>query len=366
METPASTQWADFSLSRDGKSMGCLLDGSVYWWTRDRGFRFMDEGPGDRSGIGISADGSSLIAARTTEDGQRPAIWLRDGSVIDLGFLPGDCNMDHQDDGGFDLNGNGTIAVGQTATCSEEVAFIWTPTDGLHELPTVNGAESLGMAVSAEGDLVAGYCEHPREGYPRPAVWRDGQGPHLILGTESSGEAHNVSPNGRFVVGQARMGGPSPQAFVWNGQDDPLALGNLSDRATDSSLARAVSDDGTVVGWSGDEMWGDQEAFIWTRKTGLESLGDYFAARDVELPEGMVLTAALDISGDGTTIVGTCRDRNWKQGYWVARIGDATDPAPVVQGNPWEPRPMDQVRPDTMATHPADILNPFPFGKRRF
>lgn len=366
METPGTTQLADFSLSRDGKSMGCLLDGSVYWWTRARGFHFMDEGPGNHHIVGMSHDGSSLIATKNGDDGPRPTIWLRDGSAIDLGSLQGDCNMNHQYDGGFDLSANGTIAVGQTATCSAEVAFVWTPVDGIQELPTTSGADSRGTAVSAQGNLVAGYCEHPSEGFPRPAIWRDGQGPTFILGDQSSGEARNVSPNGRFVVGQAVIGTPSPRAFVWRDDAEPVVLGNLSGRATDSSLARAVSDDGTVVGWSGDEMWGDQEAFIWTRKSGLLSLADYLADRDVNLPEGMILTAALDISGDGTTIVGTCRDKNWKQGYWIAQVRDSSETAPVLQGNPWEPRPMDHVRPDTMATHPADILNPFPFGKRRF
>jgi hypothetical protein len=121
-----------------------------------------------------------------------------------------------------------------------------------------------------------------------------------------------------------------------------------------------------VVGWSGDEMWGDQEAFIWSRKTGMSSVAGYLASRDVALPADMVLTAVLDISGDGKTLVGTCRDRNWKQGFWMARLGDSPDQAPPVMSNPWEPKPMDHVRPDTMDSFPADMLNPFPFGKRRF
>lgn len=346
--------------------MGCLLDGSIYRWTRSGGFLYLDEGPKNSGGVGMSADGSSIIATRTGDDGPRPTIWHRDGSTIDLEFFPGDCNMDHRHDGGFDLNADGTVAVGQTATCSADVAFVWTTAGGLHRLPSVGGADSRGNAISARGNLVVGYCEHPVVGYPRPAIWRDGSGPTLILGSESSGEARNVSTNGRFVVGQAQMGGISPQAFVWEDGSQPLALGNLSGRATDSSLARAVSNEGTVVGWSGDEMWGDQEAFIWTGNNGISSLANYFASREVDLPEGMILTAALDISADGTTVVGICRDRNWKQGYWIAHLGESPDSPPADQSNPWDHKPLDHVRPDTMDTYPADMLNPFPFGKRRF
>ena len=105
------------------------------------------------------------------------------------------------------------------------------------------------------------------------------------------------------------MGDLRPQAFFWTDGAPAIALGNLGGRATDSSLARAVSDDGTVVGWSGEELWGDQEAFIWTRENRMLSLAVYLGSRGVELPEGMVLTAALDISGDGNTMVGLAGTR---------------------------------------------------------
>jgi probable HAF family extracellular repeat protein len=168
------------------------------------------------------------------------------------------------------------------------------------------------------------------------------------------------------VVGQAEMGGLSPRAFFWKEGFQPVNLGNLSGRATDTSLAKAVSDNGTVVGWSGDAMWGDQEAFIWTASGGMQSLAAFLAARDVKIPRGMVLTAAMDISGDGGTVVGLCRDKDWNQGYWRIRLGDAPAPAPVVNTNPWEPKPLDHIRPDSLDTFPADMLNPFPFGKRKF
>jgi hypothetical protein len=98
----------------------------------------------------------------------------------------------------------------------------------------------------------------------------------------------------------------------------------------------------------------------------MQSLAAYLAARDVKIPRGMVLTAAMDISGDGGTVVGLCRDKDWNQGYWRIRLGDTPAPAPVVNANPWEPKPLDHIRPDSLDTFPADMLNPFPFGKRKF
>jgi len=366
MEPPIACQTADFSLSQDGKSMACLLDGSVYWWTRALGFRFLDPGVPTASGVGIAADGSSIIAARAAESGARPTIWLRDGSIIDLGCLEADCHLDPSDNCGFDLSGDGSVAVGQIASCTGDIAFVWKTGQGLNPLPSPTGAESRTSATSAAGDLLVGFCERPEDGYRHPALWRDGEGPILFLGTGTQGEALNISPNGRYVVGQAALDRPGLRGFFWMEGSPAVILGNLSGEATDSSLAKAVADDGTVVGWSGDFMWGDQEAFIWTRRDGMVSLADYLTAREVELPEGMVLTAALDISADGSTIVGLCRDREWSPGFWRVQLGGSPMASTDVHPNPWEPLPMDSARPDSLIILPGDLLNPFPFGKRRF
>jgi len=366
LETPGTSQWADFSLSRDGQSMGCLLAGAVYWWTSEDGFRFLDPGITTQGGVGMAADGGSLIAAKSGHGGALPAIWFRDGSSVDLGVMRGDCDMDQLSDGGFDINADGTVAVGQTASCTAEVAFVWTPADGLQCLPVPPEADSRGMAVSGDGRIVVGFCEHPDQEFRRPALWRQNDGPVLFLGPNRAGEAMNISLNGKFIVGQADLGGISRQAYFWTEGAETVGMGNLSGRATDTSLASAVSDDGKVVGWSGDPLWGEQEAFIWTRKGGMLSLPDHLAAHGVKVPQGIILTSALDISGDGKTVVGICRDGDWNQQYWLIHLGDSLDSGPMAETKPWEPEPLDPLSPDTLDAFQADMLNPFPFGKRRY
>jgi len=366
LETPGTSQWADFSLSRDGQSMGCLLAGAVYWWTAEGGFRFLDPGITSQGGVGMAADGGSLIAAKAGHGGALPAIWFRDGSSVDLGVMPGDCDMDHLSDGGFDINADGTVAVGQTASCAAEVAFVWTPEDGLQCLPVPPEVDSRGMAVSADGRTVVGFCEHPDKEFRRPALWHEDDGPVLFLGPNRAGEAMNISLNGKFIVGQADLGGISRQAYFWTEGAETVAMGNLSGRATDTSLASAVSNDGKVVGWSGDPLWGEQEAFIWTRKGGMLSLPDHLAAHGVKIPQGIILTSALDISGDGSTVVGVCRDKDWNTRYWLIHLGDSLDSGPMAEIKSWEPEPLDPLSPDTLDAFQADMLNPFPFGKRRY
>ncbi len=366
MQPPGQSQWAEFSLSRDGSNLGCLLGGAVYWWTASGGFRLLDSGLASQGGVGMAAEGGALVAARPGATGAVPTIWYRDGSSRALAVELSDCGADHQVDGGFDLNADCTVVVGQVVGCDGERAFRWSNTSGLVELPAVPGGDSRGTAVSADGRVIVGFCESDEGGYRRPVIWRAGRKPVFFLGADHPGEALNISLNGQFVVGQAQLGGLSPQAFFWQQGTAPVSLGNLSGRATDTSLARAVADNGTVVGWSGDALWGDQEAFVWSAQGGMQSCARLLAAQGAKLPEGVLLTAALDISGDGRTVVGTCRDKDWNQGYWMARLGETVGPVSDATTRPWRPAAMDHLAPDSLDVLEADMLNPFPFGRRRY
>jgi hypothetical protein len=366
LDAPDRGRWADFSLSRDGKNMGCLLGGAVYWWTAADGFRFLDEGSPNQGGVGMSATGNALIAAREIDGGTVPTIWFLGGSTVDIGFLADECRTIVHADLGYDLNADGTMAVGQSTTCDAATGFVWTRDQGLLGLPHGLADDSRASAVSADGRTVVGFCDHPVTGFRRPALWRDGQGPILFLGPDRAGEALNISLNGGLVVGQAEMGGISPQAFLWVEGNEPVGLGNLSGKGTDASLASAVSDDGKVVGWSGDELWSDQEAFIWTAQAGMRSLAGILAENGVDIPEGLNLTGALDISGDGITVVGVGRDQAWNQRYWRIRLDRSLDHAPVAVTRPWNRDRVVPASPDSIEIHRAEVLHPFPFGKRRY
>lgn len=366
LEVPRSVDWADFSLSRDGRHMGCVLDGSVWWWTARGGYRLLDEGDPSLGHVGMAADGSALAAARRGPAGPLPAVWYADGRRVDLGFLPADCPGEPLVDYRFDMSANGGAAVGLETDCAEERAFLWTAGGGLRSLQGEEGTGTKATAISADGLTVVGWSENPGDGVRRPALWRNGNGPHLILGKGRAGEATNVSLDGRVVVGQAILGGLSPQAFTWTEGAEAVSLGTLRGRPTDPSLALAVSDDGKVVGWSGDALWGEQEAFLWTSRRGMMSLEQLLLEQGVAVPDGIVLTSALDISGDGTTVVGVGRDGDWNTRFWRIRLGGSLESNPLAGSNPpraWRP---ESARPDTLDRFRADFLHPFPFGKHRY
>jgi len=345
--------------------MGCLISGDIYWWTAGGGFSFVDSGTPWGGGVGMSADGSALIAARRDRERTVPTVWYLDGSSIRLGSLEGSCDGKVTGSVGYDVSADGMVAVGQTETCTGQVGFAWSLRAGLEKLTPAAAGDSRGTAVSADGRVIVGFAEHPEKGFRRPALWQDGRGPEFILGSERAGEALGVSLDGRSVVGQADLGGPQPQAFYWTPRSEALGLGSLSGRATDCSLAKAVSDDGKVVGWCGDLLWGDLRAFLWTAQDGMVSLAAVLDEHDVDLPDGLILAQALDISGDGTTVVGVGRNRDWSEFYWRIRfegpLTAASSPAPT----PRVPLRRHMALPDSLHISPAEVLDAFPFGKRR-
>lgn len=78
-------------------------------------------------------------------------------------------------------------------------------------------------------------------------------------------------------------------------------LGYLTDDGFES-IANAVTADGSViVGYSNSAA--GREAFRWTQESGMQSLKLYLLGQGVDTA-GWQLLQAVDISGDGTTIVG--------------------------------------------------------------
>ena len=104
----------------------------------------------------------------------------------------------------------------------------------------------------------------------------------------NSSEARAVSVNGSVVVGVADDSNGNPRAFRWTLATGIQDLGTLGG---DGSEATDVSADGTViVGWSSDAS-GIYRAFRWTESTGMQDLGvgDY--------------SKAYGVSADGVAII---------------------------------------------------------------
>ncbi len=200
-----------------------------------------------------------------------------------------------------DLSADGSVIVGATQL-GTGLAIRWTKAEGYRELgdlrdpPTLSDAD----AVTADGRIVVGGGTNEgidMEGY----YWTD-DGGMVSIGTLAApvpGEVHaiessGVSDAGDVVVGYVgRNGGNGFEAFRWTASQGMEALGALPGGF--DSAALDITGDGTkLVGSAYDEC--GQQAVYWTRASGFVALGNFSGVSSS--------SAAEAITPDGAVIVG--------------------------------------------------------------
>ena len=182
--------------------MGCLLDGSVYWWTEMEGFRFVDEGSARPGGVGLSASGNALVATREGEHGPLATIWYLDGSSIDLDPIVRACQDAPMGSSGLGLSADGSLAVVCDSDCETEQGFLWEARTGATPLADA-GSGARAVTCSDDGSTFVGYGTDPESGLQTPVLWRADGRAERFLGTGPTGLALDVSADGGAVVGQA-------------------------------------------------------------------------------------------------------------------------------------------------------------------
>jgi probable HAF family extracellular repeat protein len=181
-----------------------------------------------------------------------------------------------------DVSADGSVIVGIWLGSGGEASFRWSSNGGMVEIAPFGGAR----AVSKDGAVVVGQSNF------QAYRWTEGTGA-VGLGDLPGGAfdslAFDVSPDGSIIVGHGTRSSGT-EAFRWIAASGMVGLGDLPGGPFHSE-ARGVSADGSVVVGFSDSAFG-QDAFRWTPETGMVSLGAQ-------------TTSALDVSADGTIILGS-------------------------------------------------------------
>jgi len=317
---PVTGTWANFAFSGDGTVMAANYGGEIYRWTATGGFQ--DLGPGDpySSSIGISRDGSTIISGSIGSDGfSRPTLWNSKG-LVDLGHPKNGCtDIGNSWGSGYGVSAAGKVAVGLAWTCKYAEGFVWTAKGGNVSLGHPGGNHSSrASAISANGKMIVGFWEDPT-GPRRPVRWVNGKH-DLFLGAKTIGEATAVNSNGSKIAGQAPDANGNGVAFLYSDKKGLLSLGTINHGPTDQSVANGISDNGIVVGWSGDPFGDGIEAFFWSADTGTASLATVLKQYGANIPDGTILFTAVSISADGSTMAGEYMDSQFNFGNFIAHI----------------------------------------------
>jgi probable HAF family extracellular repeat protein len=221
-------------------------------------------------GNGVTGDGTMVAG----EDNW----WKTSGKVGKFGPFPG--NQDQTQALGLTGTGQAPIAVGAALKGSDANgatfhAFRWTPSGGLQDLGLTTGSESIAVGISADGSVIVGEARDA-SGFWRAFRW--------------------TASTGMQDIGT--LGGPESVAYAAN-HDGSVIVG--------TSLSSGLSD--------------SNDAFIWTAKTGIQSLRAVLQAQGVHSADGWVqVTTAAGISANGTVITGfglSPRTKAFPFGVWT-------------------------------------------------
>lgn len=285
---------------------GSVLGGGAYApfiMTEENGVQFINTAPyGDFTADNwgnISEDGSTLAFNVLFPDQTRQAAYYsaEDGVVL----IPGTqnatiCGEDFN--GVYATNGDGTqfVGLGYYNGC-EFGAFNWTKGDANSVFLNDTGAGARANDISSDGGLIGGWIYQPG-GYLRLAsVWVDGE---LEVLSDRQSEILAVSPSGAKAAGMVETGG-----IYWTAESGAMDIGTLPGDENWGARANSVSDNGVVVGMSGNMFFATPRGFVWTEELGMTYAGDYFTLMGVTGHEGLPISNVVAISGDGTTFAGT-------------------------------------------------------------
>ena len=126
-----------------------------------------------------------------------------------------------------------------------------------------------------------------------------------LPGGEFRSQAVALSPDGSVVIGTSRVGTTfsSEQAFRWTRDTGMVALGSIGNT---SSVADMSADGLTIIGSTGNNIFTEpinSKPYRWTKSGGMEILG---------LPSGFSHASANRITADGDTIYGSASDDGFK------------------------------------------------------
>lgn len=287
------------ALSHDG----CVAAGSLvgreaggFRWTAGGRVELLREAVTVR---GLSASGryvsGSLLDAQAR---QVAAYWDAVGRPHALGHLSGSAAVGQVSEA-FGISDE-PRAVGSTRRASRgSAAFVWTPDDGMRELPAPPQASARALGLG-DGRRIYGWMQ-TADGL-NGMVWESGQ-PRVLSGAggEPIGELLGADHRGEILLGVSARDDGSRVAYRWTASAGVHTFASAADIA--QRYLFASSDDGRImVGGSGT---GDRsQAMVWLEGRSFLSLERLLAERGIALPPGWHPAVLTAISGDGERVAG--------------------------------------------------------------
>ncbi len=311
----------------NGDSAAGYDTSQVLFWTEDGGITQIGglaPGTGVGGDVKISDDGLVIVGPY-----ENPDNGLKEMSKYDvptqtwtpLGGIGG--VSDGQISSAWGISGDGNTVVGLGwLPGSGAHAITWNEATGIVDLgSTVTGRSSRANAASEDGSIVAGW-QDLESGFRQAAIWVDGVQQLISFPNgDPAQEAGSISNDGVWVGGFGNFAN-NFQAYRWSEATGVETLGSPLQPGWRGGTTALSGDGSIVIGFyrpQGPALFGS--GFIWTEALGVTDLNSYAESLGIDT-QGIIMSLPLDISADGSTIVGAGRDSNNQRVGFVLKLDE--------------------------------------------
>jgi uncharacterized membrane protein len=295
-----------------------------FYWTEETGVVLVG---GTSAGNGVGGQ------AKVSDDGTRMVGTVLSGSsgLYEMGICLLDSGAEWVPLGGIGSSSGGEASSGWgiSGDGSTAVGLGWISAGGAHAIrsadlaaptdlgSTVKGRSSRANGCDGDGSVVVGW-QDSTSGFRQGAVWNEGLQTLMTLASSGSalGEAAACSADGSWVVGSG-VSTNGWNAWRWSSETGGVNIGTPPSFGWRGASVDISADGSTIVGFyrpfPGPATFG--RGFIWNEEDGQQDLTDLAIARGIEIPTGVILALPLGISSDGTTVVGIARGPSGTFGF---------------------------------------------------
>ncbi len=262
----------------------------------------------------VSDDGSVVLGCMPNiPDGQNnevAGIWTAANGWQSLGYLPDALSCPSRSNG-YELSGDGTIAVGLSWDGCSGRGFWWSQATGMLELePLANGGNRASV-VSSDGTVIGGFAQGSSN--RTPAMWDGVTTDGMLLDPPSGnivGEVQGISDDGTILLGNW-----AGDAYRYTEKGGVEILGQGSIAPSWTGIATDIANSGTIVGF--DVLQQARRAWIQPGGEGdLLALKQWVIDHGGTVPANYQLGICTRISVDGRSIIG----HDFFAGAWLITI----------------------------------------------